>query len=127
MSWLHLPFSALWWQVPPTKASRQMLWALPFSLVVFGDLSEAVEKDNHKDIPLSGLSAGSLYCVAQLDRDDTSGLWEAAHVTLVPHKVWARALSAAEHRNSGGHGMFLQPKGCVKLASVGQQTSARSI
>lgn len=97
------------------------------SLVVFGDLSEAVEKDDHTDILLSGLSSGSSYCVAQLGRDVTSGLWKEAYVTLVPQKVWARALSAAGHRNSGGHGMFLQPKGCVQLALVGQQTSATPI
>jgi len=80
--WLHLPDSALGWQVPLAKASRQVPQTLPFSLVGFGELSEAVEKDNHKDIPLTGPSSGSALCVAWVGRDVTFGLWEEAHVSL---------------------------------------------
>ena len=122
--------------MPLAKASRQMLQTLPFSLVGFGELSEVVEKDDHKDILLSGPSSGSAYRIARVGRDVTPGLWEEAHMSPWSHKrqkVWARALlahytciSAAGHRDSGGHGMFLQPEGCIQLALVGQQTSARS-
>lgn len=72
ISWLHLPSNALGWQLPLAKASRQMLWTLLFSLVGFGELSEVVEKDDHKDTLLSGLSSGSAYHVAQVGRNVTS-------------------------------------------------------
>lgn len=74
VSWLHLPSSALGWQMPLAKASRQMLQTLPFSLVGFGQLSEVMEKDDHKDILLSGPSSGLAYRVAGVGRDVTSGL-----------------------------------------------------
>ena len=64
-----------------------MLQTLPFSLVGFGELSEVVEKDDHKDILLSGPSSGSAYRIARVGRDVTPGLWEEAHVTLVPQKA----------------------------------------
>lgn len=133
ISWLHLPSSVLGWQVPLAKASRQMLRTLPFSLGGFGELSEVVEKDDHKDILLSGLNSGSAYHVAQVGRSHLWVLGKGTPLTSVPQKVWAMALlthytciSAAGHRDSGEHGTFLQPKGCIQLALLGQQTLARS-
>lgn len=132
---MHLPSSAPGWQVPLAEASRQMLRTLPFSLVGFGELSEVVEKDDHKDVLLSAQSSGPVYCVTWVGRVVTSGLCKEAHVSPWSRRrqLWARALlahdtciTAVGHRDSRGHCMFLQPKGCIQLALVGQQTSART-
>lgn len=61
---MNLPPNAPAWPVPHTKASRQMLQNLPFSLVGFREISEAMEKDNHKDILRSGQSSGPVHCTA---------------------------------------------------------------